>query len=84
MARLPNSEGTKTDICELVKGSQFLVPINTQSLENTLNSVVSGALDRLQNEKDPCVKFDTSRKLWVYLHKHLSEKELGKLILNAS
>ncbi|RXG67438.1 Nuclear factor related to kappa-B-binding protein [Armadillidium vulgare] len=76
VARLPNSEGTKVDICELLKESQFLVPINSQSLENTLNNVVSGALDRLQNEKDPCVKFDTSRKLWVYLHKSRSEKEL--------
>lgn len=68
------------DICELLKESQFLVPINSQSLENTLNNVVSGALDRLQNEKDPCVKFDTSRKLWVYLHKSRSEKELGKYL----
>jgi len=30
--------------------------------------VASGALDRLQQEQDPCARYDTERKLWIYLH----------------
>lgn len=37
---------------------------------NNLNSIVSGALDRLHYEEDPCVKYDAERKLWIYLHRH--------------
>lgn len=33
-----------------------------------MSSVVSGALDRLHYERDPCVKFDSDTKLWFYLH----------------
>lgn len=33
-----------------------------------VNQIVSGALDRLHYERDPCVRFDGDRKLWVYLH----------------
>ena len=40
--------------------------------------VVSGALDRLHSEKDPCVKYDVNRKLWIYLHRSRSEEEFGK------
>jgi hypothetical protein len=35
-----------------------------------LNNIVSGALDRLHYEKDPCVKYDLQKKLWIYLHKN--------------
>lgn len=31
---------------------------------------MSGALDRLHYEDDPCVKYDSERKLWLYLHKN--------------
>ena len=31
---------------------------------------MSGALDRLHYEKDPCVKYDLQKKLWIYLHKN--------------
>lgn len=27
-------------------------------------------MDRLHYEKDPCVKYDLQRKLWIYLHKN--------------
>jgi hypothetical protein len=27
-------------------------------------------LDRLHYEKDPCVKYDLQKKLWIYLHKN--------------
>ncbi len=33
-------------------------------------SIVSGALDRLHYEKDASVKYDTDRKIWIYLHKN--------------
>ncbi len=36
----------------------------------SLNSIVSGALDRLHYENDPCVKYDSDKKLWIYLHKN--------------
>ncbi|XP_032658246.1 nuclear factor related to kappa-B-binding protein isoform X2 [Chelonoidis abingdonii] len=71
-ARLPNGEGTRAEICELLKDSQFLAPDVTSAQVNT---VVSGALDRLHYEKDPCVKYDIGRKLWIYLHRDRSEEE---------
>ena len=40
--------------------------------------VVSGALDRLHYEKDPCVKFDSARKNWIYLHGDRTAEELGR------
>lgn len=43
-----------------------------------MNTVVSGALDRLHYEKDPCVKYDIGRKLWIYLHRSRSQEEFGK------
>lgn len=77
-ARLPNGEGTRTDICELLKDSQYLAPV---SQESTLHSVVSGALDRLHYETDPCVKYDTKRKIWIYLHRGRTEEEFGECML---
>uniref|UniRef100_A0AAX7T2A4 DEUBAD domain-containing protein n=1 Tax=Astatotilapia calliptera TaxID=8154 RepID=A0AAX7T2A4_ASTCA len=74
-ARLPNGEGTRAEICELLKDSQFLAPDVTSAQVNT---VVSGALDRLHYEKDPCVKYDIGRKLWIYLHRNRSQEEFGK------
>ncbi|KAJ8297540.1 hypothetical protein KUTeg_024071 [Tegillarca granosa] len=60
-ARLPNGEGTRGDICELLKDSQFLAP------------------DRLHSEKDPCVKYDVNRKLWIYLHRSRTEEEFERI-----
>uniref|UniRef100_A0A8C2D3X6 Nuclear factor related to kappaB binding protein n=1 Tax=Cyprinus carpio TaxID=7962 RepID=A0A8C2D3X6_CYPCA len=74
-ARLPNGEGTRAEICELLKDSQFLAPDVTSAQVNT---VVSGALDRLHYEKDPCVKYDIGRKLWIYLHRDRSQEEFGE------
>ena len=42
-----------------------------------VRKVVSGALDRLHYEADPCVKYDSARKVWIYLHRHRSESEFG-------
>ena len=72
-ARLPNGEGTRAEICELMKESQYLAI----GAEASLHSVVSGALDRLHYEADPCVKYDSARKVWIYLHRHRSESEFG-------
>ena len=41
--------------------------------------MVSGALDRLHYERDPCVKYDSNRKVWIYLHRNRSEEEFGKI-----
>ncbi|XP_026184816.1 nuclear factor related to kappa-B-binding protein isoform X2 [Mastacembelus armatus] len=75
-ARLPNGEGTRAEICELLKDSQFLAPDVTSAQVNT---VVSGALDRLHYEKDPCVKYDIGRKLWIYLHRNRSQEEFERI-----
>ena len=74
VSRLPNGEGTRADIVELLQDSQFLQPnIETASLTST----VSGALDRLQNETDAPVKYDNNRKIWVYLHRARTLQELS-------
>uniref|UniRef100_A0A1A7XTY5 Nuclear factor related to kappa-B-binding protein n=1 Tax=Iconisemion striatum TaxID=60296 RepID=A0A1A7XTY5_9TELE len=75
-ARLPNGEGTRAEICELLKDSQFLAPDVTSAQVNT---VVSGALDRLHYEKDPCVKYDIGRKLWIYLHRSRTQEEFERI-----
>ncbi|XP_074652281.1 uncharacterized protein LOC141906799 [Tubulanus polymorphus] len=75
-ARLPNGEGTRSDICELLKDSLFIAPGVTDS---QINTVVSGALDRLHYEKDPCVKYDVNRKLWIYLHRNRIETEFERI-----
>ena len=68
-AKLEDGVGTRADICELLKDSQYI----TENLpDSQINNIVSGALDRLHYEKDPCVKYDLHRKLWIYLHKNRS------------
>jgi nuclear factor related to kappa-B-binding protein len=76
VARLPNGEGTRTDICELLRDSQY---ISAGAEENYLQSVVGGALDRLHYETDTCVKYDPKRKTWIYLHRNRTEEEFGKI-----
>ncbi|XP_050083199.1 uncharacterized protein LOC126569854 [Anopheles aquasalis] len=75
-ARLPNGEGTRADICELLKSSQYISPSATEQI---LQTIVSGALDRMHTEHDPCVKYDTKRKIWIYLHRNRTEEEFEKL-----
>ena len=69
-SRLPNGFGTRADICELLKESQF---INEHVPDDKLSNIVSGALDRLHYEDDACVKYDPEKKLWIYLHKGRTE-----------
>ncbi|XP_063959535.1 nuclear factor related to kappa-B-binding protein-like [Lytechinus pictus] len=75
VARLPNGEGTRATVCELLKDSQYLA----DSSDSQINNVVSGALDRLHYEKDPCIKYDVNRKLWIYLHKDRTIEEFERL-----
>ncbi|KAJ8533961.1 hypothetical protein K7X08_007285 [Anisodus acutangulus] len=64
-ARLPGGVGTRADICVFVRDSQYIVEDIT---DLQVSQVVSGALDRLHYENDPCVRFDKERRLWAYLH----------------
>lgn len=75
-ARLPNGEGTRADICELLKSSQY---ISKDAPDNVLQSVVSGALDRMHTQFDPCVKYDQKRKIWIYLHRNRTEEDFERL-----
>jgi hypothetical protein len=68
-ARLEDGVGTRLDICDLLKDSQY---INENIADSKINSIVSGALDRLHYQKDPCVKYDSHHKLWIYLHRNRS------------
>ena len=42
-----------------------------------LSNIVSGALDRLHYEDDPCVKYDSEKKVWIYLHSDRDENYPG-------
>lgn len=64
-ARLPNGMGTRSDICTLVRDSEFIIE---DIADDQVEHVVSGALDRLHYELDPCVKFDRDSRLWFYMH----------------
>ena len=66
-SRLPNGIGTRMDVCDLLRDSQY---INENITDKEINHIVSGALDRLHYEKDPCVKYNPHEKLWVYIHKN--------------
>lgn len=71
-ARLPGSIGTRADVCTLIRDSQYIVDSVPDA---QVNQIVSGALDRLHYERDPCVQFDGERKLWVYLHREREEED---------
>ncbi|XP_020811156.1 LOW QUALITY PROTEIN: nuclear factor related to kappa-B-binding protein [Drosophila serrata] len=75
-ARLPNGEGTRAEISELLKCSQY---VSQQAADNVLQTIVSGALDRMHGGQDPCVKYDARRKIWIYLHRNRSEAEFERM-----
>ena len=65
-AKLPNGRGTRADIAHMLRESQYI----NENIDNSrLSSIVSGALDRLHYEDDPCVKYDLENKMWIYLHR---------------
>ncbi|GAB2272426.1 hypothetical protein Dimus_007252 [Dionaea muscipula] len=71
-ARLPRAVGTRGDVCTLLRDSQYIMD---DISDQQLNQVVSGALDRLHYEFDPCVQFDRVTRLWVYLHGERQEDD---------
>uniref|UniRef100_A0A6B2LHI9 Nuclear factor related to kappa-B-binding protein second winged helix domain-containing protein n=1 Tax=Arcella intermedia TaxID=1963864 RepID=A0A6B2LHI9_9EUKA len=73
-ARLPGGVGTRADVAQLMKDSQYVKP---GSSDNKLNQVVSGALDRLQSASDPPVNYDQDQKLWIYLHRLRTEEDFA-------
>ena len=60
----------------------FSPPLLFPPLFLQLNNAVSGALDRLHYEKDPCVRYDSPRKVWIYLHRGRSEEDFGEIELH--
>jgi hypothetical protein len=49
-------------------GNYFLDLEGSNSNQLAISQTVSGGLDRLSAEEDPCVRFDQTNKLWIYLH----------------
>ncbi len=78
VARLPRGEGTRAEIEDLTKESQYL-SAEARSNNQILANLVSGALDRLQTEGDPCVRYDSAKKLWVGLHRGRSEQDFARI-----
>ncbi|KAL4474439.1 hypothetical protein ABPG72_007838 [Tetrahymena utriculariae] len=73
-ARLPNGQGTRYDICELLKESQY---INQDLTYDKVSTIVSGALDRLHYLDDPAIKYDQEKKVWFYLHRDREVDDLA-------
>jgi nuclear factor related to kappa-B-binding protein len=73
-SRLPARTGTRADVCTLLRDSQYL-NFEEANKEAAVNQVVSGALDRLHYERDPCVLYDNDKKLWTYLHRGREEED---------
>jgi hypothetical protein len=67
-ARLPSSVGNRADIVSLIKDSIYIV-FDKDKDDGKLQQAVSGALDRLRFEKDPCVCYEHENRLWRYLHR---------------
>eukprot|EP01127_Copromyxa_protea_P014774 TRINITY_DN4168_c0_g1_i1.p1 TRINITY_DN4168_c0_g1~~TRINITY_DN4168_c0_g1_i1.p1 ORF type:complete len:662 (-),score=118.66 TRINITY_DN4168_c0_g1_i1:109-1866(-) len=65
-SRLPGGVGTRADVSQLMRDSQY---VKEGCPDKKLNQVVSGGLDRLQSFPDPPVKFDADQKLWIYTHR---------------
>lgn len=72
VARLPNGEGSKTHIYEMLKASQYIVP------GSSLPVAVNNVLERLQADGDRPVFFDARRKIYIYAHRSKSELELRR------
>lgn len=71
-SRLPNNRGTRADICDILRDSQYL---REGATFQQLNSVVSGALDRLHYEENAPVRYNAESKEWLYLHNDMREED---------
>ena len=56
----------------MLRYSQY---VSQTAQDNVIQTVVSGALERIHSEFDSCVKYDSNRKSWQNLHKNRSEVE---------
>lgn len=74
-SRLPNNRGTRPDICDLVRDSQYL---REGATFQQLNTVVSGALDRLHYEENAPVRYDPESKEWCYLHNNIDVDDFAR------
>lgn len=71
-SRLRNNRGTRSDICDLLRDSQYL---RDGATFQQLNQCVSGALDRLHYEENAPVRYDPESKEWCYLHNDMQEND---------
>lgn len=74
-SRLPHNRGTRADICDLLRDSQY---VREGATFTQLNTVVSGALDRLHYEENASVRYDGESKEWCYLHNDMSEEDFER------
>ncbi|PXF48586.1 Nuclear factor related to kappa-B-binding protein [Gracilariopsis chorda] len=74
-SRLPNNRGTRADICDLLRDSQY---VREGATFQQLNTVVSGALDRLHYEENAPVRYDAETKEWCYLHNDMNEEDFER------
>lgn len=74
-SRLPNNRGTRADICDLLRDSQY---VREGATFAQLNTVVSGALDRLHYEESAPVRYDAESKEWCYLHNDMNEEDFER------
>jgi hypothetical protein len=66
VGRLPGGVGTRPDVAQVLRDSQYIAD-NVSDAQ--LNQVVSGALDRMHSQPGSCVQYDAEQKLWVYIHR---------------
>lgn len=78
ISRLPNGEGTKAQVCELLKASQYLVP------GSVTHGVVNTVIERLQKVAEGCVYFEPRRKVFVYTHRARTEADFRKQNLSTA
>lgn len=69
VARLPNGEGSKAHVCEMLKASQYVVQ------GGAMQVAVNSLLERLQSDSDRCVYFDPRRRVYVYAHRAKTEAD---------
>ncbi len=74
LARLPQGVGTKADLQMLILDSQFVVQDVSPAI---LASSISDSLDRLSAVSDPAASFESSSRLWAYLHRNRGIHELA-------
>ena len=67
VSRMPQGVGTRSDVVELCKDSQYLIDI-TEADEAHFTNTIGGGLDRLQAEEDPITCYDPHHRIWVNLH----------------